>query len=243
MERKQDSAPSSTFEFEAFAKLSVAASLSYFTVMSNVLGKDTRRCMDMCLDLKAKILPGEQPVDQESYTDLNFWYRNLIRAFVTEVEGLLFVMRRIAVWAYDRGEINMSIAEAVLARETEYRIDARRKRIEERERSNRLLENFILAFSLFPQVFRANFQINYGDQGWEAFQKVVEARNSLTHPKSPEDTLLKPDMYDTISRASAWFYSRISDLLKSVDKAYLEQSLRDAAMNPDLKSFLDRQKS
>ena len=150
MKRKQGSAPSSTFEFEDFAKLSVAASFSYFGVMSNALQKDTRRCMDICLDLKAKIPPGEQSVDQESYTDLNFWYPNLVRAFVTEVEGLLFVMRRIAVWAHDRGEIDMSTAEAVLARETEYRIDVRRKRVEERERSNRLLENFIWLFLYSP---------------------------------------------------------------------------------------------
>jgi SEC-C motif-containing protein len=227
------------FDFEGFGRLGVGPSFSYFKIMSEALAKDTRRCMNVCLELKAK-LPEGQPIDSPTYIELSFWYRNLLRAFVSEVEGLLFVMRRIIVWADERGELNISPAQAVLVREVDYRMDVRRKRIDERERPNRLLENFILTFSLFPRVFASEFEIDYGNNGWEAFQKIVAARNSVTHPKSPQDTLLRADMPTNLSVAAAWFYSLVTGFLRSVDAQVLDRSMRAVATSPEARALLEK---
>ena len=96
----------------------------------------------------------------------------MVRSFITEVEGLLFVMRQIVVWAAERHEVELSTAEASLVREQEFFVNVKRKRIEERDRSNRLLENFFLSFNLFPKVLRSSFTIDYGSHGWEMFQRV-----------------------------------------------------------------------
>jgi hypothetical protein len=135
------------------------------------------------------------------------------------VEGLLYVMRRLIIFAHERGEIELSPGDSVLVRETVFTFNVRRKRIEEKDAPNRLLENFVLTFSLFPKVFASEFEVNYGDHGWEKFQMLVKMRNILTHPKSVNDTLLAPELPNTLRDATVWFYTNMDNFFRSVDVA------------------------
>ena len=89
------------------------------------------------------------------------------------VEGMLYVMRRIIIFAHDRGEIELELGEAVLIREISFAFNTSKKRVTSRENSNRILENFILTFRLLPKAFGSAFKIDYGNDGWE---KISESR-------------------------------------------------------------------
>lgn len=149
-------------------------------------------------------------------------------------------MRQIIVWADERGEIELSTAEAVLVREQEFVVSVARKKIEERDRSNRLLENFFLAFALFPKVFRSAFQVDYGNNGWEMFQRVVKVRNSITHPKNPDDLVLHPNMYNVVLDAFSWFHGCIRQLLDLADQESLVKSHAETSLNPKFHEILRR---
>jgi hypothetical protein len=228
---------SQSFELEDFAKLSLAAGFQYFKTMEKALGADTRRYMDECLRLKAET-DGASPLSQEQYAELGFWYRGLARALLTYIEGILFVMRQLIIYAEQRGEIELSAGEATLVRELEYAVNVRRKKIEERARTNRFLENFVISFEFFPRVFGSSFRIDYGTHGWEKLQRLVKLRNDLTHPKNVQDTLLAPEMPNLIRDAAMWFFTCMRDFIASVDSERLEQSMRETAAMPEMKRLL-----
>jgi hypothetical protein len=228
-------------ELEGFARLSRATGFQYFKGMDKALGADTRRFMDECLKLKEGA-DGKSPLSQQEYAELGFWYRGLARAVLSYVEGLLFVMRQLVAHSEERGEIRLSAAESALIREVDYTFNASRKRIEERTRPNRFLENFILSFRLFPQVLGSSYEIDYGASGWEKMQRLVKMRNDLTHPKNLHDTLLSPEMPNIIRDAAVWFFGCMSDLIKSVDIGLMEQSFRDTAEMPEMKRILEERK-
>jgi hypothetical protein len=224
------------FDFEDLARLSRATSFQYFKTMEKALGADTRRYMDECLKVKEE--RGESPLSQEEYAELGFWYRGLARELLTYVEGLLFVMRRLVVYAEERGEIRLTPGEGALMRELDYTFNLSRKRIEEKPRYNRFLENFILAFQHFPQVLGSSFEVDYGAHGWEKMQRLVKMRNSLTHPKSVNDTLLIPEMPNVIRDAAIWFFGCMRDLTATVDGQLLEQSFKETAKMPEMQKLL-----
>lgn len=205
--------------------------------MEKALGADTRRYMDECLRLKAET-DGASPLSQEHYAELGFWYRGLARALLTYIEGILFVMRRLIIYAEERGEIELSAGEATLVRELEYTLNVGRKKIQERARTNRFLENFVISFELFPRVFGSSFRIDYGTHGWEKLQRLVKLRNDLTHPKSVHDTLLAPEMPNLIRDAATWFFTCMRDFIGSVDSKRLERSMRETAAMPEMKRLL-----
>jgi hypothetical protein len=227
-----------SFAFEDMARLSRAMGFQYFRVMNDELRKDADRCSKECL--KARAVTGSVQITPEAYAELGFWYRNLARSFMSYVEGILYVMRRLIIFAHERGEIELSPGEAVLVRETDFTFNIRRKRIEERDASNRLLENFILTFSIFPRVFASEFEVNYGDHGWEKFQALVNMRNALTHPKSIEDTLLRPELPNTVRDASVWFYTNMNDFFGSVDAITLYEDFRRSAQRDEVRQLIRR---
>jgi len=224
--------------FEDIARLSTSMGFHYFSVMNDALRKDTDRCTAECQ--KAKAVTGSGQVNPEAYAELGFWYRNLARSFMSYVEGILYVMRRLIIFAHERGEMDLSPGEVVLVSETDFTFNTRRKRIEERDAPNRLLENFILTFSIFPRVFGSEFEVNYGDHGWEKFQALVKMRNAFTHPKSIEDTLLHPKLPNTMRDASVWFYTNMNDFFGSVDTTMLYEDFRRTAQRDEVRQLIHR---
>jgi len=232
---------SQAFDIEDLAKLSPATGFQYFRAMEKALGADTRRYMDQCLRVKAET-EGTGPLSQEQYTELGFWYRGLARALLTYVEGMLFVMRRLIIYAEQRGELDLSAAEITVVREVEYTVNVSRKKIKERSRPNRFLENFVVSFQLFPQVFGSSYRVDYGTQGWEELQQLVKLRNDLTHPKSVHDTILAPEMPNLIRDAATWFFTCMRDLMVSVDADGLERSMKETAAMPEMRKLLSERR-
>ena len=225
-------------DFEDIARLSMWMGFQYFKTMDDALRKETDRCSTECQNLAA--VAGSDQITPDAYSELGFWYRNLARSFMSYVDGILYVMRRLIVFAHERGEVELSPGEAVLVREKVFTINVRKKRIEERDAHNRLLENFFLTFSIFPRVFGSEFKVNYGHHGWEKFQNLVDMRNTLSHPKSVDDTLLRSELPNTVRDALVWFYTNMRNFFNSVDLARLENDRKRTVQSDEIMQQIRR---
>ena len=225
-----------TVDLEEFAGLSRYTGFLYFSTMTTALGADTRRYQAECIKLKGEE-SNQEPLTQQEYAELGFWYRGYARALLIFVEGLLFVMRRLVCHAEERGEVELSRGESHLIRETEYLL--KNNTIQERPKFSRITDSFRLTFRLFPQVFGSPFTINYVDDGWAKFQKLVKLRNDLTHSKAVRDTLLDADLINIIRDAGVWVFSCMQGITSSMDRALMEQSFRETMAMPEVQKIRD----
>jgi len=232
-------------DLEHFARLSVATGFQYFKTMNDALVADTKRCLEECLRIKSEL--GDGAIPPTEYAEMGFWYRGLARATMSYAEGLLYVMRQLIVFAEDRGDLRLSDGESWLVRERQWAFNPnakeREKRIKERGRFNRLLENFVLTFDLFPQIFGSSFEIDYSDKGWKSFQELIELRNSATHPKTVDDVLLRPEWPNLIKDAAVWFLGVLRDMTSSFDLQMIEEDLRRVAKTPAMQEILAKRRA
>ena len=82
--------------------------------------------------------------------------------------------------------------------------------------------------------------MDYGHHGWEKFQDLVDMRNSLSHPKSVDDTLLRSELPKTVSDARVWFYSNMGNFFKSVNLARLEEDRRRTLQSDEIMQQIHR---
>jgi hypothetical protein len=232
-------------DFELLATLSVSTGFQYFKAMNEALAADTQRCLKECLDLKKQDDP-TTPIDPYHYKEMSFWYRNLARASMAYVEGLLYVMRQLIVASEERDEIELTEGERWLVKERTFSFNPeakdRKKRIKERGRFNRLSENFVLALDLFPRVFGSTYEVDFSGEGWRSMKSLIELRNSVTHPKTVEDVLLRADAPGMIQSATLWFLDVMKGIFQSVDLQMIEEDMRKTANSPEMRELLRQKK-
>ena len=224
-------------EFRRFAKLGRATGFQYFKAMNDVLLFDYQVALREVVQRKSALPEG--PIPQEQYRELGFWYRTLARSFLSFVEGLLYVMRQLTLDAIERGEIKATAAEQMALAETTYAVNVDGKRVEQRDSTNRLLENVVLTLGFFPPIFGSSARPNYSKHGWRAFQDLVRLRNDITHPKAVRDVLLQPELPNTVRDAADWFLGFMSELFGSADPAVLHQSHQEILRDPSLLKALE----
>jgi hypothetical protein len=54
---------------------------------------------------------------------MQFNVRQLIRTFFAEVDGTLYAIRRVVLWAHQRGELSLTAAEVAVLREETYKFN------------------------------------------------------------------------------------------------------------------------
>jgi hypothetical protein len=87
-------------DLEDMARLSMWLGFQYFKTMNDAFRKDTDRCSTECQNL-ATTARSDQ-ITSEAYSELEFWYRNLARSFMSYVDGILYVMRRLIIFSHKR---------------------------------------------------------------------------------------------------------------------------------------------
>jgi hypothetical protein len=199
--------------FEDFAKRDLIAGVQHLAQLDALFHQDTLRCLRRCHELEQQ--SHQFRTDRELFREYQFWCRALLRALFAHVEGLSYVMRRIVLWAHERGECELSFAEVSLLREESYSYNVQRKRIDKRHSPNRLLENLLLAFDLFPRTFGANFKLQLSDHRWDSFQTALRARHAITHPKTVEEFILTAEGISHLKESIAWFGENIKAVLNA----------------------------
>jgi len=184
-------------------------SLQFLRGTVSILKQDTDRCQERYHEAFRAWATDRQA--QETYKLFQFELRQLIRTFFAEADGTIYAARQVLLWAHGRGELSLSIPELAVLREESYRFNRRSKKAESRPAFNSTIDSLLLAFSLLPGLRSSGFVLNLSDNGWECFQKLLEVRNNITHPKQLTDLAVDAEVTTQILPAArSWYYRSLA---------------------------------
>jgi|CXWL01.1.fsa_nt_gi hypothetical protein len=189
---------------EAIAKASRKGSYVYLQEMFKLLQDDSERVFTLCLAEKKRAEELEPAESDEFYLILAAAYRTYIRSFFANVEGLTWVMRRVALWAHQRGEIQLEPDHL------------QRLEREEQGKFGDALTMFNLTFKVFPLIYHSTFPLpKDGEPGWSAFCRLWKVRDDITHPKDPITFRLSPRAFVDVLPTTQWFFGVMSALIQA----------------------------
>ncbi len=159
--------------------------------VNKVLLEDTQLFLDIC---KSK----RDNLENEDLFDVCFWFKCLARTFLAQVDGVCWMMRQAVATHARRFELQLN----------EKKLD----KIAEVRHNLPFLKGVKEAFKHFPSLFGLDFDAGISFVRFEAFRKLVEYRNGLTHPSLLIHT--SPVGLLRVTRpAAGWFLLQIQRLL------------------------------
>jgi hypothetical protein len=143
-----------------------------------------------------------------------FSIRSLIRAQVSHIEAVCYLIRRML----------LSLPKDILISEFSHadRLKLDDKRInksDNAEVTNRMgtKDNIDFSFKSFAKIFTKDFQLIKGT-AWENFLVVLDARDRLTHPKSFDSQIISPSEWESLEKTDEWFTSETNRMLNQAKK-------------------------
>ena len=77
--------------------------------------------------------------------------------------------------------------------------------VAEREQYLQLWRKLRAVYRAAGEGFGEALAVEFGDQGWQAFQAAIIVRDRLTHPKTFEDCQVTEEDLNTVDAAEAWY--------------------------------------
>jgi hypothetical protein len=153
-----------------------------------------------------------------------FWRRAYIRAVYALVEGVVYSMKQYAI-AVDQmdGKI-FSPAEIALLTEKTYDLSDKGEVVTGKAKIS-VNKSIKHAFRAVTHANQIEFRLGVGDVGWDYFQKGIEIRDRITHPKKTEDLHVSKDEEGIVFKASIWFINNFNECLNKI-KEGLEQRVK-----------------
>lgn len=151
----------------------------------------------------AKIQEGEENNDTA--------VRTYLRGFFAWVEATIFGLKRIALKMSDHKQL-FSEAELAMLQEQTYDLDEKGN-TKLQPKLIPLTKNLRFAFATCSRAFGIANTLNVGDARWDSFQKAIEMRNRITHPRTPEDLHLSDEDFEQIKLALFWFSDNYKTLI------------------------------
>jgi hypothetical protein len=195
---------------ENFTPTDLRHSLQYLNGTVVYLREDSDRCYTLFADSFRRWLADSK--NTELHKEFQFNVRQLIRTFFAEVDGTLFAMRQVVLWAHERGELDLSPAEVAVLREETYRFNPRNRQVEAKDAFNSTKDSFLIAFTYLPRLLVPAFKLGLSDNGWECFQRLLDVRHELTHPKRSTRFVVDSEIITTtLPRARVWYYELLKE--------------------------------
>lgn len=164
-----------------------------------------KKDVDVCID-------NIREDDEEAQS----WRRMVFRNAFAWIEGVVYAMKQIAAQADDVFPDNVFLpGEISLLNEQAFLIDdlGHTKVSKTYPRTKR---NLRFAFRAMAKVFRCDFELDLSTHdGWQSFQKALEIRHRLTHPKSLEILDVSNSELDILFKAISWFGNQFSSLVEA----------------------------
>ncbi|TET70317.1 MAG: hypothetical protein E3J56_08250 [Candidatus Aminicenantes bacterium] len=176
-----------------------------FTKIIDILMKDLNRVVDKSNEMINK---DKQKSEKIFLDQQETWLRQANRITITSIEAICFKMKQITLLLFDNTDKNLSQNDREKLSE---------KKNDGSPRYLRTNENVKFAFKMFAKVLGFPFKIRF-DEKWANFLKVIEIRNSLTHPKSSNDLKISVRDHNNTADAFIWFNSLIKQFLNEMDK-------------------------
>jgi len=142
--------------------------------------------------------------------------RSYVRAFFAFVEGCMASMKAVSLASAESRIVHFSVAEVALLREEMYDLsDSGKPRITQRFLPT--AKNFRFANSMFEKALHCSHHIVYSGLGWQQFQRALEIRHRITHPKKSVDPRISDQEAAIIRDAAVWWSDNIRKLIQSID--------------------------
>lgn len=152
----------------------------------------------------------KMPIGEESH-DIAF--RAILRTAFAYMEAMIFCLKSIALKLSVFGLGQFSPAEIAMLGEYSYELDDK-GRAKTQVKFIPLLKNIRFAFEAGRRALHLRFTLNVGDARWDSFQKALEIRNRITHPKIPDDLHLSEEDLAHIKSAFNWFAENLTGFKK-----------------------------
>lgn len=159
------------------------------------------RLVDMLAVLDDDILALKDKLEKNPRSQ--FWGRNFIRVFFSVVEGYIFAMKRFALDAHDRRDIEFSLEDLVLLHELEFYLD--KGKPTERQKFLKLEDNFRFAVLMLAKAVGSPFKLDVRNNQWESFKNAIQIRNRITHPKACADLKVTNTEMQQVKQAWNWY--------------------------------------
>jgi hypothetical protein len=124
------------------------------------------------------------------------WRRNFIRASVALVEGYSHCLREMCAVSFECEAPKLTRKEEEVLR-SEDRFPA----------SDRVRLTLRAAYKLFQLVPAPNF----GGEEWSGAQRMLRKRDSLMHPRTPNDLAVTDELWDEIRQDASWLLKQFMD--------------------------------
>jgi len=144
-------------------------------------------------------------------------HRMFIRAEFAFLEGLLYQMRQVTLASLAETDL-LRPEEVTLLSEVRYSLD-KKGQITEKEQFENFLPNMLFTLRMYAKNHGAEFEPNTGETGWEAMQRAVHIRNSVTHPKSAACLDLSEQDMESVFLASHWWERSVLNLFEACKEA------------------------
>jgi hypothetical protein len=172
--------------------------IEYLQAMTSILEKD--------LDEVVRIQAGEEVNDTA--------VRVVLRTLFAWVEATVFALKRIALKISEHKEL-FSSAEMAMLHEHSYDLDEKGK-AKIQPKFIPLTKNVRFAFETCSRAFGIRNTLNVGDSRWDSFQRAIDMRNRITHPRTPEDLHLSDEDFAQIELAISWFSDSHTELVNQL---------------------------
>jgi hypothetical protein len=149
----------------------------------------------------------EEHLDSE---DCQFWRRTYIRTVFSLFEAMNnFLKEKAAQAACSGDKQSFNTTRIELLGDYSYRIE-RNGKIERQEQRFPFLNYtaFVLRSLCEESYVDPKF---FSDNGWNEFQKAVQIRHRLTHPKADADLDISDTELATVHEAMRWYYGAVLD--------------------------------
>ncbi|MGH9382739.1 MAG: hypothetical protein ACRD2N_00360 [Vicinamibacterales bacterium] len=163
--------------------------------MARVLTADVER---LRLQLGPREIQGAVTDDEEMARRL------YVRAIFALIEALVEQHKRLLLHLANRHAITLQpgVHEALSERVHAVKDNGA---VTEREQYLQLLRKLRAVYRAAGEGFGEALAVEFGDQGWPAFQAAIIVRDRLTHPKTFEDCQVNEEDLKTVDAGEAWY--------------------------------------
>lgn len=136
--------------------------------------------------------------------DDQFSRRQYVRSAFALVEAATYRMKQIVYAFHQQGDCSLEAGEADLLAEVTYSLRKDGKVVSSR-RSLPTVGNIRFALDKFAQHSAPGYSVNWSDHGWSEFQKALDLRHRLTHPKGLNDLGVSDKELDIVKQGFEWY--------------------------------------
>ena len=172
-----------------------------------------------------KTFEGLIAFSQESATDMSecgkalhanpksmFLRRVCVRTFAAHVEGLIYLMKQVALELHPVMKVDFTVGEVTFLKEKSFELNEKGEVIEKRKLL-RFIDNFKFTCASFSRANRSSFRIKYDDDGFNYFKEVIKIRDRLMHPKSKSDLHISDEETKSARKAWDWYQQQFAEML------------------------------